>query len=1173
MVSARKTLSIVLTVILVLSLSYGAMQYYSTVAFATEEETLPTEEAVLPVEEEVAPVESEEVLPPLEDTVAAEPEGPAPVEELEVVEELPYWQTDPVYQDLLNRLDGAAVAGAITNATMKILEGPSSAGISATIYVGQKEVLSNGTNAPGYDNYSGQLLTTREGLPSSGMTSDRSVLVLIEDRADATVYEATFLFGSNGYPDVPFTAFSTFVVIEKEVVAEEIVETKTVVVDEPQIETSAEEEVIEHKDPYAKYLSMFYNAYYSKQYDKYTMNANFTVASVSEDGTITGTVGSTSLTILGSSGAGVLLTDNKPSAGETSSAALLTYNGTNYDAIFLFGDMTEGSQEGSAVGGIQVTLDPSELAVTNTSAPNLGLARSSFMSLLSDSISTLSVNPNDLYVGQKITGYFTGNPMLWYNGQIPGGLFIMEFFWDDIYISCYMACTEPWIYGPESVSYAYAPVYLTITEINRATGYVYLDVWTTGPAAGYQDLSARNVPVQFYFTGDLHLLKESSSPSVTNGHPLYDLTGAQYGLYSSYANASSDTNRIHTFYVSSNAGATNPAYGLGMGTYYIKELKAGKGYKLDPSIYTVQLNSASATFTAKDSPVDDPTRLVVQKLDVETGEAYGKDDPNGFLLADGEFTIRYWDDYYDTIEDAEAAGPPTRTWIIKTEVNGHGYLSSECLAPGSDNLYMSSGGNPTLPLGCVAIQETTAPPGYLLPDPNPVSFQQIKETGDPLNPVTRLNTVIVEEEPRTVEVEKLETESETPVPNTEFTLYKESSVGADDWTALSTHVTDEFGKCVFSPVAPGSYKLDETRANPEYAELEESGDSAHYFTVTSDSTGEAQVFYNDLIQVSISVYKRTIPLTNTALDGSTDQVGNHVGKEEYLYHFGAKSNANVRVDEFVITDSLEYVTSKGYRMTTLWTGTAPEGMDYDGLMHLLYKTNMTDPSLPVSFNYDPMSANPINPNNPENNMFVSIEPGWVVWQECISTTTAIRLDVADLNLREGEYIIGIKAVYGGVVKGFYTGKSWENSDTAQSYTGDSETITTLADMSTFQEFELRDWSYAVVATGELLPIDEMGNETVMEASIRADLFRNWGGDAPVLADIAKDKVETRVIKPFKYDSEYLGIKPGGFFGGFSLPVTGDSPWLLLILLGIAITAGTSFIVAGHKKRRRPNEKG
>ncbi|MCL2806743.1 MAG: SpaA isopeptide-forming pilin-related protein [Coriobacteriia bacterium] len=655
--------------------------------------------------------------------------------------------------------------------------------------------------------------------------------------------------------------------------------------------------------------------------------------------------------------------------------------------------------------------------------------------------------------------------------------------------------------------------------------------------------------------GDISLIKSSANPSITDGNNCYDLAGAEYGLYKTLANATADTGRIHTF-ITDSAGNSNPAKNLLQGTYFVKELVAPKGYKLDDEIYTVRHNSQHTTVEREDEPFFDPPEMIVQKLDTLTGEAYGQDDPNGFLLAGAKFVVRYWDGYYDTIKEAEASGSPTRTWVFATKKNGVAYFESSYFSSG-DAFYYNLFGTPIIPLGTVAIHEQSPPPGYRLPNPNPVTVQQIKVSGDSLDAVTRLNAVIVKEEPNDVKVLKKDVVTGKPIPNTEFTLYKESKPGAGDWKVVTTHITDKSGKCLFSPLEVGSYKLDETRPNPAYVGLDEMGDTARYFSVDPNSTNEVQVFENELIKVSIEVYKKTIPLTSSALDGSKDLAANNVGHEEYHYSFGAKNTSNVRVDEFVITDSLEYVTSQGYRMTTLWTGTTPPGMDYDGLCAILYKTNMTDPNTPVVYTYDYMAANPPNPNNPNNYMSQAIEPGWIIWKERVSTTTATRLDVADLNLREGEYITGLRIFYGGVVQGFYTGSAF----------------------GTHSGVTPRDWNYAVVATGALLTEDDMGNETVMKGSIEAGLFRNWNGSAPVLTDVDKDQVETRVIETFSFDRLDLELKPSDYLGTslstntssaikpFKIPRTADGLWLAILKIAIVAFTGALCIFLGLKKKR------
>jgi len=1062
---------------MIFSLSFGAVNSDLIPAIADEsvaEEVSDAESAAaeaqepLDFEAQLSEPEESAYAPAQESEAESAPAAPATAA---VPAEEPYWIRDALYAQILSDYEvkaaGADGHSVIVGATLTV--SALSGGVQGTIQVNARKVLANGSNAPQYDDASGLLLTPEEGLPLAGTSSDRALLCLIEVREGVAVYEATFLFGSQGYPDAPFTAFRTFVVLDNE------------------------------------------------------------AGSASSENSDNGEGGS--------SGSG-----NSEDGLDTGEARQEADGTSNSD-----GATTDEDIDPVAAGLRPITYGGTSL---------LG------------GFTTLAA-ADSYYAGQVIytTVAWAGN----WNGLIYGGEFDVGFFIDGTYLYSHVRCVDPGLPGPaglDSVSYIGKTVIVTLTEIDRLSGTVYYYIYVPAPYPGAsQRLQGYNGYFTTVFTGTINLIKGSANPSLTDGNGCYDLAGAEYGLYRTYAEAAIDVNRVHTFKVNSN-GTSNAAYGVQNGVYALKEVKAPVGYELDTTMYTVTHGSTFTTVSRLDVPLGNTNPLQILKLDATTGEAYGTDDPNGLLLAGAEFTVRYWDGYFDTVEAAMAAGAPKRTWVLKTANHGTAWLTSEYLVSGSDALYTDLAGNTVVPLGTIAIQETAPPPGYLLPEPNPVSVQQIRETGLAPAPVTMLNAVTVLEVPHIDVAEKVDKDTNAPIADTEFTLYRESAPGAADWQAVSTHVTDAWGQCVFSPVAVGSYKLEETRANPLYAEASESGDGPHYFVITEDSTGEFQMFVNDLIQVSIEVYKKTIPLTSTALDGRNDDAVNNVGYEEYLYRFGARNTSSVRVDEFVITDSLEYVTSLGYRMTTLWTGTTPPGMDYDGLCAILYKTNLTDPGEQVSFAYDYMAANPPNANNPSNYMYVSVEPGWRIWQECVSTTEAVRLEVADLNLRPDEYIIGIRAVYGGVVKGFYSGTGWTGGENPKTVQDELRMLEDGSDDT--RAFELRDWYYAVVASGGLRTQDEMGNETIMAGSIQADLFRNWGDNAPVLVDVDTDRVETRVIETFKHDTQDLGINGRGFFGGLfrGLPVTGDSLGLIGILALLTAVSGILCIYLAFSRRSK-----
>ncbi|HBT96005.1 MAG TPA: hypothetical protein DEB24_08045 [Coriobacteriia bacterium] len=772
------------------------------------------------------------------------------------------------------------------------------------------------------------------------------------------------------------------------------------------------------------------------------------------------------------------------------------------------------------------------------------------------------------------------------------------------------------------------------------------------------------------------------------------MSGIQYGIYGSHSDAANQTNAISSIVLHESFDeAGNPkAFGdvvLSPGTYYVREIGGGVGYQIDQTIYTANVNEAGydwfydghgvENLYLQDKPVGDPVMMIVQKLDSETGEAYGVDDPSGQELRGAQFNIRYYNSYFNSVEEAEASGDPTRSWVVETRENGSARLYQDYLLPGSSELYHDELGFVTIPLGTVLIQETKAPDGYLLPSANLVDLQQIRL--DPLNNVTRLNPIIVLEEPHVLSFEKIDAETREALGGAEFTLYRETSAGANTWEEVITKTTDEQGRFTYSPIAVGSYKLveikppqgyqspaesglatehrftidestttktitatnykkldinvqktdkdthepladteftvysypvtlksgavtsdvtaiktddpawrevarvvtdkdgkatfanlpfgyyqlKETRAHPNYADYEESGGAPRFVKLDKYSTNETQVFENMAIQVAVEVYKKTIAITSSGLDGTGQQAGNNVGTEEYLYHFGARSNSNVWVDEFIITDDLSYVTTKGYRMTTLWTGTSPADMDFDNKMAVLYKTNMTSADERVVFKSNPLAANPHNPNNPNKNMTFSNTPGWRIWAEGLSTTHQTRLDVSDLALNDGEYITGLKIVYGGVAKEFFSGRGWLEEE-------DPHTVKTLAGSTIAAPIE--HWSYSVVATEGLLPVDEFGDETIMKGTVTADLARNDG----VLKDNDNDAVETRVIEPFYYPTKSNGIvgtpplsdgfpssTPYAKSGG-GLPRTGQSIMPVVAVVSLVI-AGFAMILPGRRRKR------
>lgn len=243
-------------------------------------------------------------------------------------------------------------------------------------------------------------------------------------------------------------------------------------------------------------------------------------------------------------------------------------------------------------------------------------------------------------------------------------------------------------------------------------------VFTSGPCQRVGGLDRMFNPL-----GDMDLLKKSSNPAVSDGNACYSLAGAVYSVYGSQADAQNGSNSLATLVT--NADGYAKATGLEMGTYYVKETTPAKGYALDGAVYPVQVEPAECAHvnggTVYDSPQNDPADMWIGKIDAATTENM----PQGSAsLANAEYTVNYYAGIY-TKENLPQV--PTRTWVVKTNEDGH-VERVDALKVSGDDFYRSSEGHIIIPLGTVSIQETKAPEGYLL-GTQPIYVEQITSIG------------------------------------------------------------------------------------------------------------------------------------------------------------------------------------------------------------------------------------------------------------------------------------------------------------------------------------------------------------------------------------------------------------------------------------------------------------
>lgn len=233
----------------------------------------------------------------------------------------------------------------------------------------------------------------------------------------------------------------------------------------------------------------------------------------------------------------------------------------------------------------------------------------------------------------------------------------------------------------------------------------------------------------------IQLQKTSANPELTKGNSCYSLAGAEYSIYTNkscskgsyFGFIRTDANGFGVYGDGLDSKGNHVGSDVANKTYYAKETKAPKGYKLDTTVYTFKDSGKKTvdgvsiySFTCSDKPANDPIALLLQKQDAKTGQATTR-------LADAEFTLKYYDGTYKTEKELKGANT-TRSWVIKTATNGIAYLDKAHLVSGDEFYYSSSENkNPCLPLGTVTIQETKAPENYELnPD---LYIGQITEEG------------------------------------------------------------------------------------------------------------------------------------------------------------------------------------------------------------------------------------------------------------------------------------------------------------------------------------------------------------------------------------------------------------------------------------------------------------
>lgn len=310
----------------------------------------------------------------------------------------------------------------------------------------------------------------------------------------------------------------------------------------------------------------------------------------------------------------------------------------------------------------------------------------------------------------------------------------------------------------------------------------------------------------------------------------YTLAGAEYGVYSD----SGLSKLVGT--LKTNANGDSNTLKLEEARYFAKETKAPKGYKLDPTVYTLDVKAdKTTTLNVADEPVLDPLgwNLVTKKI--EEGA-----DKN--LSVEGaEFEAKY----YNTLGDITGK-TPLKTWSFNADKNGLVLWSDSYLTTNSEKLFKNSNGRTTGLIGIYAVNETKAPKGlardektiYIKIEQNgnatKVSYSE-KPSFDNTKVVSEDGTAWEQEEKTqkiNIKVQKKDAETGEAKPQgygsfagAKFNVWMYDPLQLMD-VLVGTIITNENGTGELVKLAPGLYTIEEIEApagynkNPEKVKIE-----------------------------------------------------------------------------------------------------------------------------------------------------------------------------------------------------------------------------------------------------------------------------------------------------------------------------------------------------------------
>lgn len=435
------------------------------------------------------------------------------------------------------------------------------------------------------------------------------------------------------------------------------------------------------------------------------------------------------------------------------------------------------------------------------------------------------------------------------------------------------------------------------------------------------------------------------------------------------------------------------------------------------------------------------------------------------------------------------------------------------LTPGSEPISLVTDADGTLRIthltaGSYRIAETAAPDGYLVDG----TTQYFTIDGNGMTEGMPSYSIAIEDDYTKVELSKRDITDESEVPGATLTLLDSEGTIIDSWVSRETpHRIDA--------LAPGDYTLVEEMTPHDYDQA-----TAVEFTVAATGDVQTVTMYDEPIEVSGEVDKRqeiadpVVEGVEPDGDGANRAAVSVSDDGSYLYSIDVRSTSTTWVDEFTVTDEITAAADGRANLVAIVT---PQVVgDFDGKLNIWYRTvaGASDGATAQDEASDTAAAANATLSDGHANPWLAHEStaealgddgravdytGWRLWASDVDATAATELAVSDLDLADGERIVGVRLEYGRVEADFTSRlDDWSRDDLKDEH-DDCDDIPLLPASDVAEGTD----SYSPLVL-HMQVTDEYVEGAPLHNGVRLDLFRNGGNTAETtgLEDHDEDEV-------------------------------------------------------------------